>query len=129
MTELYLVAGLARERGHGFRLRLGGERGDALRNVAALLVEGVFPEQASKHGAPELAFRVHLLRHRSLVRPHREKPLPYVHFLSLLPLLLSPMACASELSEVTAPGASRETPESAWPLNDSLYSSARDASR
>ena len=80
MAELHLVTRLARESGHNFRLVLGGERGHALRDVAALLVAGVFPEQTREHGAPEFAPRVHFLRHRPLVRPHREKPLPYVHF-------------------------------------------------
>src|SRR5438034_5542707 len=79
VTKLHLGARLARESCQDFRLVLGGERGDALCAVFALLVEGGLPEQAREHGAPEFALRVHLLRHRPFVRPHWEHPLPYVH--------------------------------------------------
>src|SRR6267378_4897328 len=79
VTKLHFAACFPRESRYNLRLVLGGERGDALRDVIALLVEGVFPEQAGEHRAPEFALRVHLLRHRSFMRPHGEHPLPYVH--------------------------------------------------
>jgi hypothetical protein len=79
VTKLHLPACFAHESRHNFRLVLGRERGDALRDVVAFFIEGVFPEQARKHRAPEFALRVHLLRHRPFVRPHWEHPLPYVY--------------------------------------------------
>jgi hypothetical protein len=79
MAKLHFVASLARQSRHVFRLVPRHKFRDLLRNVVALFIERVFPEQTRQHRAPQFALRVDPLRHRSLVRLRRKHPLPHIH--------------------------------------------------
>src|SRR5262249_21209819 len=78
MAKLHLVTGLASERCYVFRLVARHEFRETLRDVVALFIERVFPEQACQHASPQLTPRIDMLCHRSCVRPCRKHPLPHI---------------------------------------------------
>src|SRR5438876_604124 len=67
MAKLHLVACFDCKRGDVFGTVLRYEIGDALGDLAALFVEGVFPKQAGEHGATQFEPRVDLLRDCSFI--------------------------------------------------------------
>src|SRR5215471_20033063 len=80
MAKLHLVTGLASERGYIFQLVARHEFRETLRDVVALFIERVFPEQACQHTSPQLTPRIDMLCHGSFVRPCRKHPLPHIQF-------------------------------------------------
>jgi len=82
MAKPHLVACFDCKRGNVFGLVLRYEARDALEDLAALFVEGIFPKQAGEHGAPQFEPRIDLLRDCSFIsfcaNSAREQALPYV---------------------------------------------------
>src|SRR5258707_373446 len=85
MAKLHLVPCFDCKRGDVFGLVLRYEVRDALDDLAALFVEGVFPKQAGEHGAPQFEPGIDLLRDCPFIslgmsfcaNSTREQALPY----------------------------------------------------